>query len=66
MIDHQIMTDFFTKEFPQADFELEHLGEMSASIRKKITKSHLRPGGTVSGPVMMELADAVLYVAILN
>jgi len=66
MIDHQIMTDFFTKEFPQANFELEHLGEMSASIRKKITKSHLRPGGTVSGPVMMELADAVLYVAILN
>jgi uncharacterized protein (TIGR00369 family) len=39
---------------------------MSANIRKKINKNHLRPGGTVSGPVMMELADAVLYVAILN
>jgi uncharacterized protein (TIGR00369 family) len=66
MIDHQVMTDFFIEEFPQANFELEHLGEMSANIRKKINKNHLRPGGTVSGPVMMELADAVLYVAILN
>jgi uncharacterized protein (TIGR00369 family) len=66
MIDHKTMTDFFAKEFPQANFELEHLGEMSASIRKKITHHHLRPGGTVAGPVMMEIADTVLYVAILN
>lgn len=57
---------FFKKDFPQADFSIEHVGEMSATIRKKITHDHLRPGGTVSGPVIMAMADAALYVAILG
>ncbi len=56
---------FFKKEFPQADFEIDSVSNKSAIIRKKINHSHLRPGGTVSGPVLMEIADAALYVAIL-
>lgn len=56
---------FFATEFPQADFVIEELGSRSATIRKCITEAHLRPGGTVSGPVLMEVADAALYVAIL-
>jgi uncharacterized protein (TIGR00369 family) len=56
---------FFKKEFPQADFEIDGVSNKSAIIRKKINHSHLRPGGTVSGPVLMEIADAALYVAIL-
>ena len=56
---------FFATEFPQADFKIEVLGSRSATIRKRITEAHLRPGGTVSGPVLMEVADAALYVAIL-
>ena len=31
-----------------------------------IDNSHLRPGGTVSGPSMMMLADLTVYAAILN
>ncbi len=56
---------FFATEFPQADFKIEVLGSRSATIRKRITEAHLRPGGTVSGPVLMEVADSALYVAIL-
>lgn len=57
---------FFKKEFPQADFLIEEMGEKSAKIRKPITSHDLRPGGTVSGPTLMAMADAVLYVAILS
>ncbi len=57
---------FFKTDFPQADFSIESLGERTVTLRKKITQAHLRPGGTVSGPVLMGLADAALYVAILS
>ena len=30
------------------------------------TRSSLRPGGTVSGPTMMELADFAMYVAVFS
>lgn len=60
------LIEFFKDEFPQADFVIESIGDQSAVIRKKINNSHLRPGGTVSGPVLMEMADAALYVTILS
>lgn len=60
------MQQFFADEFPQAEFTIDELGHRCATIRKHIEFKHLRPGGTVSGPVMMELADAALYVTILN
>lgn len=60
------LTAFFAREFPQADFAIEQVGDRSARIRKPISQAHLRPGGTVSGPVLMEVADAALYVAILG
>jgi len=60
------LVSFFSNEFPQADFIIDSVGEKSATIRKKISHDHLRPGGTVSGPVLMEMADAALYVAILS
>ncbi|MGB1906480.1 MAG: PaaI family thioesterase, partial [Spongiibacter sp.] len=60
------LADFFAREFPQADIELEHLGKLSATLRKRIGHSDLRPGGTVSGPTLMALADAALYAAILG
>lgn len=66
MVSIEALADFFKNDFPQADFSIEHVGEKSAVIRKKITADHLRPGGTVSGPVLMEMADAALYVAILS
>ncbi|MGB0834885.1 MAG: PaaI family thioesterase [Psychrobium sp.] len=60
------LDEFFKTEFPQADFIIQELGERSAVVKKEISHQHLRPGGTVSGPTMMEVADTALYVAILN
>ncbi len=57
---------FFASEFPQADFIIDAVGNRSATIRKRVNNDHLRPGGTVSGPVMMEMADTALYCAILG
>ena len=66
MVTKEEIADFFAKDFPQANFNIERVGGESATLRKKISHDHLRPGGTVSGPVLMEMADAALYVAILS
>lgn len=41
------------------------LGERYARVRQVVGVGELRLGGTVSGPVMMAVADTALYVAIL-
>ena len=53
-------------EFPQAKCIVEAVGEQSATLRQAIGFDELRPGGTVSGPVLMTVADCALYVAILG
>ncbi len=60
------MEEFFSKEFPQANFVIESFDEGSVTIRGKIGEGELRPGGTVSGPTMMGLADFAIYAAILR
>lgn len=59
--------DFLTREFPQvADFyTVEAVGPMTARLRLKPAERHLRPGGTISGPTMFELADCAVYCAII-
>ena len=61
---------FLERDFPQMNaggrhFHLEAVGPLSARMRLDYHERHLRPGGTVSGPSMMALADYVLYAAIL-
>jgi len=57
---------FLKTDFPQAKCTVESVGEKSASVRHAIGFDELRPGGTVSGPVLMTVADYALYVAILG
>ena len=40
-------------------------GDAALRVRLNVEDRHLRPGGTVSGPSMMALADYALYAAIL-
>src|SRR5690606_38061470 len=54
------------KEFPQTKCTVVEVGNKSATIRHEIGVQELRPGGTVSGPVLMTVADVALYVAILG
>ncbi|WP_440997513.1 PaaI family thioesterase [Arhodomonas sp. SL1] len=56
---------FLEEHFPQGYGRVEAVGPMTARLRLAVGDEHLRPGGTVSGPTMMGLADTALYVAIL-
>lgn len=61
------MRVFLIKEFPQIgpQFEIMSSCESELVVRLKVDKSHLRPGGTVSGPSMFSLADVAFYMATL-
>ncbi len=58
--------EFLRREFPQGTGEVEAVMPMGARLRLAVDHSHLRPGGTVSGPAMMALADSAMYTAILG
>jgi len=45
---------------------LETITEEYVVMRAEVDQQHLRPGGTVAGPVMMGLADAAVYALILS
>jgi len=60
------LTAFLVAEFPQNRCTLEEVDEDgSVVVAHPVGATELRPGGTVSGPVMMTLADVALYIAIL-
>ena len=60
------IVDFLGREFPQNTCLVEAVGDRSATVVQQIDSAHLRPGQTVSGPVLMSVADIALYVAILG
>lgn len=60
------ITDFLVNSFPQTRCIVEDVGKGTSVIRHNITEAELRPGGTVSGPVLMFVADVALYVAIFG
>lgn len=62
------MNEFIETHFPNVDDvgRIISLGEGSAELLLEVNDSHLRPGGTISGPTMMGLADVCMYTAILN
>lgn len=59
------IADFLRREFPQAPIEVLSVADKEATVRYAVSFDSLRPGGSVSGPVLMTLADTALYVAIL-
>jgi acyl-coenzyme A thioesterase PaaI-like protein len=58
--------DFLAREFPQSNCIVEEVGDRSATVSHPIGPAQLRPGDTVSGPLLMTVADVALYVAILG
>lgn len=66
MAKEQELQIFFDKEFPTWSVKIESVGDNQSVLRAKVTKAALRPGGTVSGPFMMAVADLALYAAILG
>ena len=61
---------FLQAEFPQAfgagDIAIESADGETCLLRQRFSERMLRPGGTVSGPTLMALADVAMYVAILS
>ncbi|HCX68040.1 MAG TPA: phenylacetic acid degradation protein [Rhodobiaceae bacterium] len=61
---------FMEREFPQmrmgADTtRIDAVGPGFARLRLGFSEKNLRPGGTISGPAMMALADYAMYAAVL-
>ena len=65
MADLAQLTAFLARDFPQTRCTVVALAERTATVRHPVGEAELRPGGTVSGPVLMAVADVALYVAIL-
>jgi acyl-coenzyme A thioesterase PaaI-like protein len=66
MASKEEIATFLVAEFPQNKCTVESVGLRTATIRHPVGVGELRPGGTVSGPVLMAAADLALYVAILG
>jgi uncharacterized protein (TIGR00369 family) len=65
------IAELLRREFPQAFYEgcglhLERVEYGQIRVRREYHEDHLRPGGTISGPTMMELADFAMYVAVFS
>lgn len=46
--------------------ELDEITHEQVVMRARYNPDHLRPGGTIAGPVMMGLADAAIYALVLS
>jgi uncharacterized protein (TIGR00369 family) len=61
---------FLHAEFPQAfrggDISIESADGTSCLLRQRYGEQMLRPGGTISGPTLMALADFAMYVVLLS
>src|ERR1700726_3531410 len=58
--------EFLMREFPQNKCVIDAVGNGVATVTHPVDHSNLRPGGTVSGPLLMTVADIAIYVAILG
>jgi uncharacterized protein (TIGR00369 family) len=71
--DHMMTTadiqTFLQREFPQIEahgrYKVEKASAKGVRVRARYDASQIRPGGTISGPTMMSLADVSLFVAVL-
>jgi uncharacterized protein (TIGR00369 family) len=61
---------FLRAEFPQVfsggDITIESADGASCLLRQRYSERMLRPGGTISGPTLMALADCAMYVVLLS
>jgi uncharacterized protein (TIGR00369 family) len=52
--------------FGHGSLAIEHADAQTCRIRRGFHESMLRPGGTISGPTLMALADCAMYVVVLS
>lgn len=64
------LQSFMDQAFPQmkdrdGQMVIDALGPMTATVHMGFAEHNLRPGGTLSGPSMMGLADYAMYAVLL-
>src|SRR5258708_19376805 len=67
---HSELERFLRNEFAQvfkagSGLSIEEIWHGGAQVRQAYREDFIRPGGTISGPTMMALADFAMYVAVL-
>lgn len=67
-LDAQGVHDYLSEIWPEAlgTWTIDELTASTARLRQPTAIANLRPGGTVSGPTLMALADSAAYVLVLG
>jgi uncharacterized protein (TIGR00369 family) len=62
------ITEFLREVFPGSmdNFVIEEVVPNCARVRMPFAPFRLRPGGTISGPSLMALADSAMWIALLG
>lgn len=65
------VTAFLDNDFPEASYhgktyEVLEITTRGGKIRLFEHERHIRPGGTISGPAMMALADVTAYLVLMG
>ena len=65
------LTALLRAEFPEmfgaeSGYTIEKLWHGGCRLRRHFVRHLLRPGGTLSGPTLMSLADVAMYIAVLS
>ena len=68
LLDAAGVSDYLSQVWPQVlgTWEIDELTASYARIRQQTNEANLRPGGTISGPTLMALADSAAYVLVLG
>ena len=63
------LENFLYSHFPERSarpFRVERVDDRFAQVRLVYHDRHLRPGGTISGPALMTLADTAMFMVLLS
>jgi uncharacterized protein (TIGR00369 family) len=60
---HEVFPQGF---YPGCGLTIERVDYGDVRVRRHFHENFIRPGGTISGPTMMELADFAMYVAVFS
>lgn len=64
-LDKEQTNALFKRGFPESKSYVSEVADNSVTMCLPVDNSHLRPGATVSGPVMMTMADAAMWAAVI-
>ena len=62
----KFLRDEFPQTFSDGDITIESADGETCLLRRRYNERMLRPGGTVSGPTLMAMADFAMYVVLLS